>query len=125
MRRSLLSLLRGADGHSLARALACLLLVNAVVTGFASAAAIAAEPASVVCSIADNAAAPDTPATAHDSACCDMGCGPTAPALAAEPVAAPNAPVTRAIGIVLPRVVVATPPASLPGHGPRGPPLLA
>lgn len=105
--------------------MACLLVFNAVFTGLVAGAAAANEPATIFCSIGAGGDAADAPGPMHYTGCCDMGCGPTAPALPASPVAAPEAPAEHLVGIALPRLATATPPASVPGTGPRGPPILA
>ena len=124
MRRSLFALLRGADGRSLARALACLLLINAVVGGFVSGAQ-AADPAAVLCTIGIGSDPADAPAPSHDAACCEFGCVPVTPALATTPNVVPE---RQAVGDVRPPVIpdpAATPAMRIAGHGPRGPPSLA
>lgn len=123
MRRSFLSLLRGADGRAIARALTCLLLVNAVVAGFVSGAAAAA-PETVLCTIGIGSDNADPADTAHDTACCEMGCVPTTPALATTPDVLPERTAVRDICPAAIPDPPATPATRIAGHGPRGPPSL-
>lgn len=128
MSRSFLALFRGADGRSLARALACLLLANAIVSGLAQGAMAAADPAGVICTSFGSTVAP---ATGGDhpgeggSICCEMGCAPELPALAASPAAVPAPSVMRDRGPIADAAAPAVRAFRPLGHSPRGPPLLA
>jgi hypothetical protein len=122
------TLLRNADGRSLAKALACLLLINVVVAGFHAGMATAGT-GGVICSVAADSAAgggggPVTPAD-EDHSCCLIGCTPAPVLIAAAPEALP----TPAIATLPVQSITA--PAARPlssrmaAHRPRGPPVLA
>ncbi len=127
-RRSLLALLRGPDGRSLARGLMVLVLVNVLIAGIhdgALAYAATTDTPTVCTSIGDNAD-PAHPANDVDHrTCCILGINavasvvpPSTPALADTPPAVPL-PVFIALA-----AGHATPdPLDGPAN-PRGPPLL-
>lgn len=98
MARSFLGLLRGPDGVSLARALACLLLLNALIAGFHSGIAAAAPVGTVLCSADAAGIADTTPGDAaprdHAAPCCAAGClsgGVALPPPAETPLRIPTA----------------------------------
>jgi hypothetical protein len=124
MARSPLALLRGSDGRSLARALACLLLLNAIVVGFHSG-SLAAAPDTVICSaFAGDGAAPAPAGDDHPPSCCLSGCVSSAAAL----------PPPEGTGLVRPPHLVPAPLHDAVAIAPsphrdavsaRGPPVLA
>lgn len=78
MRRSLFASFRGTDGRSLARALACLILINAVFAGFLAGTATAAASDAAICTVAlpglDGAPEGESPAPGHAFECCPGLC---------------------------------------------------
>lgn len=127
MRRSFLALFRDADGRSLARALACLLLVNAIVGGLAQGAMAAADPAVVLCTATGGVqpAADESGGRNDGGACCEMGCVPQLPAVASTPDPLPAPRIAHDLGSIAAPAATFV-PLSLPAaHQPRGPPLLA
>ncbi len=79
MRQTLLALFRGRDGQSLARALAALVLVNAVLAGLHGgvSALTAAQGAEIHCAVPNDGGHPATPAR-EPSPCCLVGCATAA-----------------------------------------------
>lgn len=126
MRRSLFALLRGSDGRSLARALACLLLLNTIVAGLVEGAMAAPAAPGLLCSVDGAREVPASPDGANRSlTCCEMGCTAAAPALPPEPAAVPG-PAIVPTGFYRHPSIAAAPPSALPdAHRPRGPPVLA
>ena len=130
MPRSLLAILRGSDGRSLARALALLVLVNVVLAGLHGGvlAASSADGAPVVCALAGGGSAPASPADDQQQhACCLIGCvssvitavAPAAPVIADVPLAvATPLPMPPQTGRTIAHLLEAP-------TGPRGPPVLA
>jgi hypothetical protein len=129
MSRSLLAMVRGPDGRSLAWALALLLVLSGVFGAFSSAGMAGAGPdASLLCRgdvSSDGAGAPAIPTPEDHGFCCTLGCGPSQAGAHAVVDGVPPAMVP-ARGI--------SPPADAPGvialhrpasAGPRGPPVLA
>ena len=130
MRRSLFALLRGVDGRSLARALAALVFVNALIAGLHGGmlAQAATSDTPVICALAGGQDTPANPASDDDHrACCLLGCisaaatvvPPTSPELAGLPSSALGA--CRACR---PRPARRTPHPIEGPASPRGPPLL-
>jgi hypothetical protein len=129
MRSSLLSRFRGVDGHSLARALALLIVVNAVVAGLHTG-VTAAEPAQAICSVGAESAGGDVPDAGHpggatDRLCCTFGCVPTGAALPTADATVMPSPALRGIKAPPPREGILAATGWLPSHRPRGPPVLA
>lgn len=121
-------LLRSADGRSLAKALACLLLINVVVAGF-HAGMVTANPSGVICSVVaansvGGASGPVSPADQnHD--CCLFGCVPAPTLIEASPEQLP-APAVAVVPVSRTTSPTARPLASRrAGYRPRGPPVLA
>jgi len=121
MRRTVLTVLRGADGRRLAAALASLLLVAAMLGGFhAGAMAAGGRPTFVLCSHSGSDGRGQTPAGEPTDLCCIAGC--LAPALAAAP---PMLPAPMSAGGIATAVLGTHSPAvdAWSGrHFPRGPP---
>ena len=125
MGSSLLGLFRGTDGRSLARALACLILVNALFAGLHNG-AVAAGVGTAICSLGHDRGSGGTPGDEQNAPCCSAGCTLSAAALINPPEAALAAPIWRFIGAAA--IAAASGPAASTrtfDHGPRGPPSLA
>jgi hypothetical protein len=123
MRRSLFTTFRGADGRSLAWALALLLLVNAFVSG--ANIGFAATPGVTLCAVGDTHGAGDTPgAPGHADPCCLAGCVTSA---AGVPVAGTILPLPRPTAgtLVVSGDAVVRATLRWVAYAPRGPPLLA
>jgi hypothetical protein len=132
MRGLLLARMRNADGRSLARALAVLLFVNALIAGWHAGFMAEAGPGTVICAYGAEHGPAGSPAMPHpgdEPLCCLVAChvgGNRSPA-AGTP--------TAAIAVLPERTVLAAAPPSrnlaLPralavaAFEPRGPPLLA
>jgi hypothetical protein len=123
MRRSLLAIFRGADGHSLAWALAFLLIVNGVATGGQIGFA-AANPGTVLCTIGDHPAGGKAPLPGHERPCCTAACSASSGALHVPEMALARTEglpgqlfrsSSESVALDLPQLV----------HGPRGPPSFA
>jgi hypothetical protein len=127
MRRSLFALLRGPDGRSLARALAALLFLGAVIgqlPGGLHGAAAAGGP--VLCSASANSSAPGAPAGNDFAPCCLALCaGSLAPVVVSPAPALADVPASAA-PVLQPLLSETTSAdfAALP-FGPRGPPVPA
>ena len=123
MRRSLLAVLRGPDGRSLAWALAILVALNAFVAG--GHIGYAGEgPA--VCTVASHSPTGDgSPTPAQGDPCCFAGCISTATGLAGGEVVALPFPPEALTAFPPAAPAVATDVPHIAGHGPRGPPTLA
>ncbi len=129
MRRSLFALLRGVDGRSLARALAALVFVNALIAGLHGGmlAQAATSDTPVICALAGGQDTPADPARDDDHrACCLLGCisaaatvvPPTSPELAGLPSS------TLVLATLPPAKGATTPHPIESPASPRGPPLL-
>jgi hypothetical protein len=127
MRRSLFALLRGPDGRSLARALAALLFLSAVIgqlPGGLHGAAAAGGP--VLCSALANSSAPGAPVSNDFAPCCLALCaGSLAPIVVSPAPAIADVPASSA-AVLQPALIESASAgfAELP-FGPRGPPVLA
>jgi hypothetical protein len=127
MRHTVLTRLREAERRPLAAALACLLLVAALIGGV-HAGAMAADGngalAFVLCSH-DADRSGRQPADQHADPCCMAGCLAHAPALAAPPPPLPQPGFAN--GIALAGLSIVTIPGrdELHTYNPRGPPSLA
>lgn len=127
MRRSLFACFRGTDGRSLARALACLILINAVFAGFLAGTATAAAPDAAICTVAlpglDGGPEGESPAPGHAFECCPGLCSALGAAL---PPAAPAIllPVAALAEAALAPVSLQPTPVGR-AHPARGPPVLA
>ncbi len=126
-RRSLLALLRGPDGRSMARGLALIVLVNVLLAGLhgGALAQSAATDTPAICTFAGPNSDPGHPANDPDRrACCTLGLAsvnvmpPSPPVLADAPP-----PVALPVFIALPAGHAAPHPLDGPAN-PRGPPLL-
>lgn len=130
MSRSFLARFRGADGRSIAHALAVLLVFNAFLGALHSGTmAQAATGELILCSsegaVRAGESLPQEPIGQDAMSCCVLGCGPSPVALAAEPAA--FAPPAFAVSAFAPPLFDAT-AASRKYSGsasPRGPPILA
>jgi hypothetical protein len=129
MSRSFLAMLRGADARSIGRALAILLVFNAVFGAFHSGAMARAATGEVILCSSEGAVRaavglPEEPAGIEEMSCCVLGCGPST-AIAAEP--APLAAPAYAACVVPPPLFDRTQgDIRWPGMAsPRGPPALA
>jgi hypothetical protein len=130
MSRTFLAGFRGADGLSLARALA-LLLVVAGCLGAVHSGRMAADAAGgmVICSANGAGIAgpgnPRLPATQDHCVCCALGCAAAASGVLIIAIARPAAtpPETEVRGPV--RTSLAVPARRSLNAGPRGPPVLA
>lgn len=118
-RRSPLAIFRGSDGHSLAIALACLLVVSSLIGGAQVAAANAAT--GVLCTLGD-ATGSGAPPADHPEPCCMAGCLSPAPLLVA---AALSAPANKSVDLLRPLAGSISPDVPQLIFGPRGPPSLA
>jgi len=130
MSRTLLAGFRGADGRSLARALAILLVVAGFLGAIDSGRMTAdAGGASVICTTHGAAAAgpgnPGRPAREDHCLCCAFGCTGSAPgALTTDVDRLPAGPARGEVGTPAATTIalaIRRPPAA----GPRGPPGLA
>jgi hypothetical protein len=129
MRISLLALMRGRDGRSLSRALAFLVLLNAVFGGLhAGMAAVAPDTATVLCHGAgttDPTHLPAAPIPNSHADCCLTGCAsaPAGNVMAALPEPLPP----LAASSIRPPIATQSIPVHrvLAREGPRGPPVLA
>jgi len=124
MRTSLLAIFRTRDGRSLARAMALLVALHALVFGLdAGTMAGAARARTVLCTSDGAGSIPAAPAEHRDRDCCLTGC--TAPTVAALPPAiAIPAPEGMPTAIAA-AAVSAGPSRPLTDAAPRGPPRLA
>ena len=120
---SFLSALRGADGRSLARAMAILVGLNLFAAGFHLGAMAAGGPF-VLCAVAGGANEPTAPGGADHHDCCDAGCVPAPIALTIDRGAVLEPPDPAA---ATPRRETALPlvPLAAPHATARGPPILA
>jgi hypothetical protein len=120
MRRSLFSILRGTDGRSIGRALAFLLLVNALAAGFHTG-AIAGTGA--LCTVSHSGGSNTPPAPAHPDPCCMAGCATQAAALPGE---SPSIETPEFFTAPSQGFAASSEPTAfrLFDHGPRGPPFL-
>jgi len=128
MRQTLLTRLRATEGRPLAAAVACLLLLAALIGGVHTGAMAAVENAGraafVLCSHDANGNQPQ-PADPRADLCCVVGCLAHAPALAAAPPLTPEPRLSGSVAAAtMPAVVVAR-GGTHPDHRPRGPPSLA
>lgn len=125
MRRTFFTRMRSADSRGLAVALACLMLVVALIGGVHAGSASTGDAIAVLCGHTASGPSGGQPATGHDDLCCVAGCLAHAPALDTPPpsVAAP----TLAGGIT---ITAAALPPLIRGtvffiHRQRGPPSFA
>jgi hypothetical protein len=120
MRRSLLAILRGIDGRSIGRALAFLLVVNALAAGFHTG-AIAAT--GTLCTAFHTGSTGTPSAPAYPDPCCMAGCAAQAVGLPGEAasIQPPEFAAAPAPGFAASSEAIAF---RLFDHGPRGPPFL-
>lgn len=127
MRRSLFASFRGTDGRSLARALACLLLINAFFAGFLSGTATAASPDAAICTVAlpglDGFPDGDAPAPGHAFECCPGLCSAVGAALPPAPPALDLPAISLVAAGLTPAVLPQAPTGR--ANPARGPPVLA
>ncbi len=127
-RRSLLALLRGSDGRSMARGLALLVFVNVLLAGLhgGALALSAATGASPICTLAGGNSDPGHPANDPDQrACCILGINAVASVVPPSPPALADAPPAFVMPALVPLPVDHARPHPLAGPAnPRGPPLL-
>jgi len=128
MIRAFSAALRGTDGRSLARALAALVVLNALTAGLHGGAMAATPRLAAICTMtasADEAPFQRLPRPGSDCPSCVVGC--------ATPMASLTPPVSGLVrpsenggaGRPVAAVGAADGPAVSGPHGPRGPPLLA
>ncbi len=123
VRGGLFAWLRGADGRSLAHALAALLFLNALVAGMhAGFAAAPGASATVLCHSAPDGS-PPAPSADHEHDCCLTGAGAAAAPL---PVVTQAEAIYPAAATIIPDAGH-TPPLfrAATREGPRAPPALA
>jgi len=125
MRQTNMTRLRGADGRGLATALACLMLVVALIGGVHTGRAAGGEATAALCGHTAGGAAGGQPATGHDDLCCVAGCLAHAPALdtPAPSVAGPR--LAGGITIAAIPLLSSTHRDIVSDHRPRGPPSFA
>jgi hypothetical protein len=128
MTQSPLSLFRGHQGRSLARALACLLLVNVILAGF-HAGMTPTEAGTVLCTAAsDSSGVADggsIPPADLDHGCCLLGCVSAPLLLVAPTVELPASATSAAADPARIAPVAFSPGPHSPANRPRGPPVLA
>lgn len=125
MRRTFFTNLRSADSRGLATALACLMLVVALIGGVHTGAALGGEATAVLCGHTAGGASGGQPATGHEDLCCVAGCLAQSPALDTPPLSLAGPKLAGGI------VIAAAPAPSLArgdaisNHRQRGPPSFA
>ena len=90
MSRSFLASLRGADARSVARALALLLVFNAIFGAFHAGAMANGAESAILCTSGGAVVSeglPQVPTEADEISCCVLGSGPSSTAIAAESAA--------------------------------------
>jgi hypothetical protein len=125
MRKPLFSLLRGADGRSLARALIALFVLSIVIGGFGAGAMASGRMSDLTCAATPADGAGNSGPADADGWCCGAGC---APALLASVEPASTGVVLGRPGVDLPRPVaifLSTQLHLLQTGAPRGPPASA
>lgn len=128
MRHTLLTRLRATEGRPLAAALACLLMLAALIGGVHTGAMAATDGggrvAFVLCSHNTNGNQ-QQPADPRADLCCVAGCLAHAPALAAPPPLTPEPVLAGSVKAAKVSVTVFARAETHPDHRPRGPPSLA
>ena len=125
MRTTLFQAFRTRDGRSLGRAMAVLLVLNALVLGFNGGvmAADAGLGISLCAASAEDGGTPVAP-PGHDRDCCLAGCPAAATAIAPGAAVLPSPPLPRDTGTRAQPSEAPTPPVRADA-APRGPPVLA
>jgi hypothetical protein len=125
MRRTFFTNLRSADSRGLATALACLMLVVALIGGVHAGAASGGETTAVLCAHTAGGASGGQPATGHDDLCCVAGCLAHAPVLDTPPPSLAGPKLAGGIAIAAIPLLSSTHRDILSDHRPRGPPSFA